>query len=108
MPWALLMCHKLATYDLDSFWAGINGYLASSRIPFTVIITTVQFCEFGKSLTKKKNQVSYDFNISYITSQKKNDHITTRIVILKSRISYKDIIKRMAHGLLHDKRFIIV
>lgn len=53
MPRALLMCYKLATYDLDSFWAGINGYLASSRIPFTVI-TIVQFCEFGKSLTEKK------------------------------------------------------
>lgn len=71
MPRVLLMCYKLATYDLDSFWAGSNGYLASSRIPLTVIITTVQFCEFGKSL-KKKYQVSYDFNISYITSQKKN------------------------------------
>ena len=55
MPRALLMCHKLATHDLDSFWAEINGYLASSRISFTVIITTVQFCEFGKSLTKKKS-----------------------------------------------------
>ena len=54
MPRALLMCHKLATYDFDSFWAEINGYLASFRIPFTFIITTVQFCEFGKSLTKKK------------------------------------------------------
>lgn len=59
------MCHKLATYDLDSFWAGINGYLASSRIPFTVIITTVEFCELGKSLTKKiKRAMILTFHIS--------------------------------------------
>ena len=77
------MCHKLATYDLDSFWAEINGY-------FT-FITTVQFCEFGKSLTKTKNQVSYDFNISYITSEKKMENVHKRYGSETGTWKYSDV-----------------
>ena len=63
------MCHKLATYDLDSFWAGINGYLASPEflLPLSLLFNFVN----SGNHKQKKIQVSYDFNISYITSQKK-------------------------------------
>lgn len=47
VPWALLMCHKLATYDLDSFWAGINGYLASSRIILPLLSLPFNFVNSG-------------------------------------------------------------
>ena len=69
MPRALLMCHKLATYDLDSFWAGINGYLASPEFILSLSLL-FNFVNSGNH-KQKKNQVSYDFNISYISLHKK-------------------------------------
>ena len=55
MPRALLMCHKLATYDLDSFWAEINGYLASSRIILPLLSLPFNFVNSGNHSQKKKS-----------------------------------------------------